>query len=386
MTQIRRFGLTVLILALSVSAATADELSELKQTFVSGTDAKDRLAAGMDLALKNPDAFAKAVDEVLKAKLPADAELFARIAVKLKVRHLRLLLVWAASQYGPEASLAAFLDRIDNDYPMESVRAIEGLGFLRNHGALSRLMDLLRSPNELIAVQAARAIGRVGSKGDAGLVLDAAIAVDNGHARVHLVWALQDLTGGKGTAQKMLAKYMGKQGTQGFRAKEAMAILEDGIAPPEDYKVKLETIRTFFGKKDSPKLPPIDGPKDETEKVKKALAELAKKSPAWYHLVCATLSQIKVSGAPDILDHKAGILHLRFLDVSKWDRSELFEYYIVRYATILFLGKMGDPLDKHRGWEEGMMEGWWYAMDHTQIALDEDLLKFIQEALKNAPW
>jgi hypothetical protein len=381
----RSLCLAVLFVTFAAATAAADDVSELKQSFVTGTDAKVRQAAGTDLALKNPDAFAAAVDEILKAKLPADAELFARIAVKLKVRHLRLLLAWAASQSGPEASLAAFLDRIDNDYPMESLRAIEALGFLRNHGAFQRLMDLLRSPNELIAVQAARALGRVGARGDASALADAAIAVDNGHARVHLVWALQDLAGGKAAAQKMVMKYS-KPGTQGFRAKEAIAILEDAIAGPEDYKVKLETIRTFFGKKGSPKLPPIDGPKEEVEKVKKALAELAKKSPGWYHLVCNGVGQIKVSGAPEILDHKAGILNLRFLDVSKWDRSELFEYYIVRYSTIMFLGKMGDPCDKHRGWEEGMLDGWQYAMDHTQIALDEDPIAFLKEALKNAPW
>jgi hypothetical protein len=58
----------------------------------------------------------------------------------------------------------------------------------------------------------------------------------------------------------------------------------------------------------------------------------------------------------------------------------------VRFATIMFLGRMGDPTENHRGCEEGIAEGWRYAMAHTKIAVDEDLSAYLKDTLAKKPW
>ncbi len=378
--------LSAALLLAAARSSPAEEADALAKVFVTSSDGKEREKAGLELAQKDPDAFALALDEIVKLKKAGDEVLVARVGVKLKVHHLRLLCVFAASQFGPEVSLAAFVDRIDNDYPMESARATEALGFLDNHAAMPRLKDLLRNQNELIGIQAARAVARVASKADAGDLAAATMDVDNSHVRLHLVWAVQDVMGGKGPAGKAYLRFAGKQGTPGMRAKEAMAILEDQVANPEEYKIKLDAIRTFFTRKGGVKPPSVEGPKEDMDRIKTVLESMKKKAPAWHHFVCSSVDYLKVAGSQDIFDFRKNEVTLRFIDTAKWDRDELWEYYLVRYAGIMFLARMGDPCEKHRGWEEGMMDAWWYAMDHTQIALDENLATFIREALKAAPW
>lgn len=387
MNAIRPSFAALLVLALLAMPARGDELEDLRKTFLEGEDSGDRVSAGIKLALAAPDAFATAVEEAVERLKEGDERILATVAVKLKVRHLRLLLAWAADQW-KDLAVPAFLARVDNDYPLETMRAIEAIGFVGagDGAAMTRLYELLRNPDELIAVEAARAIARVGTKRDAAEVAKNTVEVDNSHVRVHLAWAVQDLVGGRSGALKMFARYAGRNDTIGYRGKEAMAIIDDDLAPPEKYKVKLETIRSFFNPRGGTKPPPVDAPKEEKERIEKALQEIYRKSPAWYHMICSSVKRIKVTGEPEFFDFPNSVLNLKFAELIKWDRSELIEYYLVRYACILFLARMGDPQTGHRGWEEGFIEDWLYAMEHTMIALDEDLRAYVKERLKASPW
>lgn len=384
----RRVAL-VLFLALFLTAAAAPakaaDAEEWRKTFVAVGTPADRAKAGIQLALEDPDLFATAVQEIVSEGREGDAAVLADVAVKIKVRHIRLLLTWAVSRF-KEGAAKAFLDKIDNDRPTESVFAIEAVGFLKDHAAYPRVLELLRNQNELIAVQAARAAARIGKGADARDLSQAAVEIDNSHVRLHLVWATQDVAGSKGAAANLFKRFAGDRGTMGFRAKEALAVLEDEMAPVEKYKVKLDEVTKLFNVRGGVKAPPIKGTDEYVAQITSGLAEMKKKSPAWHHMVCTSIQKIEVSGALWRFEFKSGAVNIRPADLIKWDRDELTEYYLIRYAAILLLAKMGDPTEGHRGWEEGFMEGWQYAMEHTKIAVEEDPVEFLKGRIAARPW
>jgi len=361
------------------------EIEDLQKIFTAPGDLKARVDAGLGLAKRDPEALARSVDVIMKAGQEGDAQLLATVAVRTKVRHIRLLLAYGASKFKGQAGLA-FLDKIDNDYPQETIRALECLGFLRDHSAYERIVGLLRNKNEMIAVQAARALARIGLAKDASALAQTALEVDNSHVRLHLTWAVQDMMRSKKKAQGAFGRYMGKRGTIGFRAKEAVAMLEDELTPVEPYKIKLQEVRKFFTPRGGVKVPPIKAPDEQKKLLLEGFEGLKRSSPAWYHFVCTSIKTIEVSGSLWLFEFKRGAINIRFADLIKWSRPELVEYYLVRYAGIMFLGRMGDPTEGHRGWEEGMLDAWIYAMDHTKIALEEDPAEFIKGRIQARPW
>jgi len=378
-------ALAVSLILLFAAPTHAVEIEELQKIFIGPGDMKARVDAGLQLARRDPDALAKAMDKVVKEGVEGDAGLLATVAVRTKQRHIRLLLTYGASKFKGQAG-KAFLDKVDNDYPQETIRALESLGFLRDHAAYDRVAGLLRNKNELIAIQAARALARIGLSKDVPSLVKLALEVDNGHVRLHLTWAVQDMMRSKKKAGSAFGKYMGKRGTIGFRAKEAVAMIDDELTPVEKYKVKLDEARKFFNPRGGVKPPPIKAPDEQKKLLLAGFEGLKKNSPAWYHYVCTSIKMIEVSGSLDLFEFKRGLVKLRFADLIKWDRPELVEYYLVRYAGIMYLARMGDPTEGHRGWEEGMMDGWTYAMDFTKIAVEEDPVKFLKGRIRARPW
>lgn len=361
----------------------------LAKTLVSGTDADERVAAGIKLAGTDPNAYAAALDDLVKEKREGDVKILASIGVKLKPATTRLYTVWAASRLDGAADAFAF--KIDNDHPYESMRAIDALGYLGDPSVVDKLMFQLRSQKELIGVQAARALCRVATKKQAKDLVDAALDIDNEHVRQHICWTLKDVLKSSKAAGGMFARYQGDRGTVGFRAKEALSFLQDDETRPENYKEKLDTVKDFFGKRSGVKAPPVSGPEEYRVPVEKALADLEKEAPDWFHLVATAVKEITITGSEDLFDVNRQVINLRLRDLVNWKeedgtfRTQLASYYLIRYATIIFLSKMGDPSEGHRGWEEGLTAGWWYAMDYTKIAVDEELYEFLKGIINARP-
>lgn len=376
--------LTVAVLL--CGTVTAGEIENLQKKFSAEGDLKARVKAGVDLAMKDPEVYAAALEEIVKANRPDDLAVLAKTSVQLKPRHLRLLTVNAASKWGDPA-IGAFLARIDNDYPKESVRATAALGWLKATSAWERLVELLRNEDEMIAVQAARALARIGTRKQAAALAEASLNVDNRHVRLHVIWAVQDMVGNRKTAIATFGRYRSRKGTIGLRAKEAQDMIVDEMTPAEKYKTGLETVETFFGKRGGPKRFKMKASKEHRDRINKALDAMKEKAPAWYHLLCTSIDVLEVSSAEWKIDAKRGAVNIRYSEIAKWPADLRYEdYYLVRYATILFLAKMGDPSEMHRGWEEGMIDAWYYAWDHTNIAVEEKLVEFVQKFLQNPPW
>lgn len=373
-----------LVLSLLLLCGTAVAETDLTKRLVEGTDEKDRTGAAIELGVKDPDALALAIDKVLENPKPEDAEVFATAAVRTQVRHIRLLLVWAASNY--ENAVPLFLDKIDNDHPYESMRACEALGHLRATQTFDRLLGLCRGENELVGVAAARAIGRLGNSKAAKQIVQTVLDSDSGHVRINLTWSLQDILQSKRKAKAMFGRYVRKKGTIGFRAEETVALLEDEVAPPEKYKIKLEEIHSLFFPRGGVKSPRIDASKEHRDRIVKVLADMKVKAPNWHHLIALSLHKIVVSGQQWRMEFPQRAVNLKYADMVKWDRDELIEYYLIRYSSIVFSSLIGDPCEGRRGWREGMMDAWWYAMDHTMVAVDEDPVEFIKDAIAKRPW
>lgn len=366
----------------------AGELGAAAKTLSTATDAEERVRAGILLATKDPDLLFETIEVLAKKKNEADAPVFAAIAVQAKTPHVRLLLAHTAARVGDAA--AAFSGRIDADHVPQSMRAIEALGYLRAAPALDRLKQLLRSSNETLAIQSARALSRVATKKDVKDLFDTALDVDSSHVRQHIGWTLRDIVGRQ--AEAMFEARVGAGGTAGFRAKEALAFLQDDETKGIDPKVKLDEIRNLFGRKT--RLPPIGGQEEYRAEVQAAIEALKDSAPEWYHFVCRAVSEITLSGNEAIFEFKKNSLNLRLRDLVGWKdkygklQKDLVQFYVIRFAGILFYQRMGDSGEGHRGWEEGIALGWRYAIDHTTLAVDESLEAYLKDILnrKPPPW
>jgi len=381
-----------LLLAVGVLAPSParaqDKEEDWAQKLVESEDREARIEAGIKLGARDPDALAEALDKVIKAKREGDVGVLATIAVKTKVIHVRYLLVWAASRL--DGTAAAFREKIDNDHPWESLRAIEALGLLKDKDSADVLITQLRNENEMVALEAARSLGRIGDKKLANPLIEATLQNDNRLVRTQAAWAVQDVLGSRKGAISAFARFSRKKGTEGFRAKEAVGILGDELANPQSYKVKLDVVRKLFAKRGGAKTPRVEGPTENQETFNKVLELMKKDTPDYWHLVTVACSEITVTGNEQMFDFDTGKLNFRFRDLSAWEgREELYAYYLVRYATIMFTaGKMGEAREGQRGWEKGIMEAYWYAMDYTKLALDEDPAAFYKSVInmRPAPW
>ena len=377
----------------TAGSAHAKPVEDLKEILLK-KDASDRVRvkAGVELGTKDPVVFASVLGTLRTEKREGDEKVLTKIAVMTQARQTRLLAVWAASVFG-DLAVESFIDKIDNDHPKETIFACEALGFMKAGAAYDRLAELLRNQNDMIALAATRALSRCAPKAKAKDLAGLSLNVDSSIVRVHLVWAVQDIAGKKKTAMTAFSAYKSKKGSVGFRASEAVNILKDEMSPVQKYEEKLDTVKTVCVPKKGVKLPAIRGKADYTAPVKEALELMAKKAPDYYHLICVSIKVIEIKGEQWILKPKPKAVNLRLLDLVKWKdkktgkiRRDLIEYYLVRYATILFLKEMGDPWEGQRGWEEGMIEGWRYAWAHTQIAVSEDLTTFLKAAIRKKPW
>jgi len=378
----------VLVVAVVSPARAEDKSADWAEKLISGEDEDTRIDAGVKLGWKDPDALALALDKVIKGKREGDAVVLATIAVRTRVIHVRYLLAWAASRF--EGAGAAFREKIDNDHPMETMRAIECLGLLKDRESAETILIQLRNDDELVALQAARSLGRMPDKKLANRLVEQALSIDNKQVRIHIAWAVQDILKSQKGAMGAFAKYRKRKGTAGFRAKEGYGVLEDELAKPEAYKVKLAVIRKLFAKRGGTKTPPVDGSSESKERFEKVLEQMKKETPDYWHLASTALSGITISGNEKMFDFVAKKMNFRFRDLSGWgERDELYAYYLVRYATIVFLGgSMGEAQEGQRGWEKGIMEGYWYAMEYTKIAVDEDPVKFFASVvnMRPPPW
>jgi hypothetical protein len=380
--------LTVLLLPTASSLAEdppqETTAERLKRTLVSEGDPDYRMRAALDLGMNYPDLLVAAVDEVISDKREGDAAVLAAASVKMKLRHLRLLLVWAVSELDGEAEL--FLDKIDADHPHETVRAIGALGFLGDDSAVDRLLEIIREPDEQPALQAARALARLGRKSDAKEMVDAALHVESAHVRLHLAWAVQDVLGSSDRAASAFARFARKPGAIGRRAKIMADLLKHDPIPVEKYKVKLAAVRQLFDHEGGAEPPEIRGLTSHTERLQAVFEEMKKRVPGYYHLLCTAVERIEVVREAELFNFRRQIISLNASRVERWDRNELFEYYLIQYATIMFLAQMGDPCEGHRGWEEGLMDGWRFALDDGRLGLPKDPNEFMRGVLEDPPW
>ena len=248
------------------------------------------------------------------------------------------------------------------------------------------LLDLVRGEDQQIALQAARALARTGRTKDGSAIVEAVLGVDTEHVRLHLVWALQDMVKSEDKAKALLAKYARKKGTIGYRARDAIDALDDRLAPVEKYQVKFATIRKRFTPSGGRKPPTLSGLSSATTRVQGILDDMKQSRPGYYHLFCAAVEKIQISRNSWVLNFKKRTVNLRAARIAKWDRDPLFVYYFIQYGTIMFLQQMGDPSEGHRGWEEGVMAGWQYAMDSGKVGVDRNPDTFMKGVIDDPPW
>lgn len=390
MSARRMLALTLATLLLAGALARAEDppvdlvAEKYAKTFLESEDEEQRIEAGLDLCRRNPDRMAAALDTLIKDRRKGDVELLATIAVRTRARHTRLLLVWAVSELKGTHEL--FLDRIDYDYMVESMAAIEAIGFLGDPDPIPKLMEYTRGDDELLAVAAARALCRLCKKKHLNAFVKNLLEVDTMHVRLHLVWGVNDIVGKADKAAKVFDRYARGKGTISIRAKDSIDVLKYDPPPALAYKVKLETVRKYFGPKARTKRPKIAGSAEETKKLVAALDTMEKVLPADYHLLCTAVTEIRIAKADRIINPARRIVSLRPSMVAKWDRESLYHYYLVQYSTILFLGMMGEANEGHRGWEEGVMTGWRWAMDTGKLTVEKDPTKFLEQTLQNPPW
>ena len=104
-------------------------------------------------------------------------------------------------------------------------------------------------------------------------------------------------------------------------------------------------------------------------------------------MFCTAVQRIEVKKDAELFDFRRRTIALEASRVKRWaERDGLIEYYLVQYGTIMFLSVMGEPCKGHRGWEEGVMDGWRFALDDGRFGVSKDPDEFMRGVLADPPW
>jgi hypothetical protein len=325
---------------------------------LAGADAKARIALAQELKKKDAAALAKALSALgaSKTKEP-DRDFLAQYALQENERGLRLVALEAASRLDRKATADWFRARADGKEEFPTVISLESLGYVGTKDDVAPVLELIKSPNELIAVAAANAAARLGASKDLAAIAENGLAHASDHVTDHTAWAVQDILKKPKLAIGWYEKYTKKSDPRSVRASATIAMLEDNLAEPHDFgdalKLAKETLLA------APAAIEIKTANDEYRKNALAALDWLKKSlPGGELLVRAAAKRIDIPGkVPD-----------GFVDVSEdviqvpltWaiQPPHKLAYHIFQMGTVLWQKRVGEPFKSHRGWEPAIFDAY----------------------------
>jgi hypothetical protein len=353
---VKRTGRALAVLfvaaALANRASAADAPSPL-----AGADAKARLALAADLKKKDPAGLAKALLALGTSKTKdADRDFLEQYVMAERDRLPRMCALDALAHLDRKAAAEWFKGKADGKEELPTVVALESLGYLGGKDDAATAVELIKSPNELVAVAAANAASRLGSSKDLDAIAENGLSHASDHVSDHAAWTVQDILKKPKPAIEFFEKYAGKKGdAKAVRAGSTVAMLQDKLAEPHVWGDSLAPVADLVAK--APPAIDIKSTNEDYKKnVQKGLDWLKQNMPAAELLVRAAAKRIDVPGKVpgDWVDVNEEVVDVP-LDHGDWNPQRM-AYHLFWMATVLWEKRTGEPCKAHRGWEPALFD------------------------------
>jgi hypothetical protein len=348
----RALAVVVLAALLASRAAAADAPSPL-----AGADAKARLAIAQEMEKKDPAGLAKALLALGGSKAKdADRDFLEQYAMGQRNRLLRMCALDALAHLDRKAAAEWFRTRADGKEELPTVMAIESLGYLGTKDDVATAIELIKSPNELIAVAATNTAARLAASKDLDAIAENGLSHTSDHVTDHAAWTVQDILKKPKLAVAYFEKFgFKKTDPKAVRASSTVAMLQDKLAEPHDWGDSLAPVADLV-QKAPPALDIKTATEDYKRNAQKALDWLKQNMPAAELLVRASAKRIDIPGKVpgDFVDVNEDVICIP-LDRGDWNPQRL-AFHIFWMGTILWQKRTGEPFKAHRGWEPALFD------------------------------
>jgi hypothetical protein len=385
---------TVAILAfLAVPAASpAARAGDPAANPIRGSDLKTSLETAEALEKKDLPALVAALVGLAPARKESaaqDLDLAVEYAARETDRPLRFLALEAARTIDRKGAAERFRKKLGEKDVVRVALAVEALGHVGSADDVPALMELLKSPSEMVACAAATALARVASSKHVDEILDAGLVHPSAHVTDHCAWAVQDLVKKPKVVLEKCSRIAGKKSDpRAIRAEATAAMLEDDLSEPHKWGDTLAPARAALLA--APASVTIKGTSaDGVKSVQAALDWIKANLPAQDLVVRASVKQINVPGTREVagIDPVADAIDVPLTDAALEPRK--IAYLLQRSAIVLFQKKIGEPWKGHRGWEPAIFDTYDLCVvaklyDAGPAGLNRE--RFVQQILGNRPW
>lgn len=356
---------------------------------LAGKDAATRIAIAQELKKKDVLELAKALSALGASKVKdADRDFLVQYVLQERDRALRLLAIEALSRLDRKGAADWFKARIDVKEELPTVISVESLGYLGTKDDVAPVLELIKSPNELIAVAATNTAARLGTSKDVDVIADYGLAHASDHVTDHAAWAVQDIKKKQKLAVDVFAKVASKKSDpRSVRASATVAMLEDNLAEPHEWSDSLKAAKdAVFA---APAAVEIETKNAEYKtNALAALDWLKKNMPGAELLVRSAAKRIDMPGKqPDgFVDLSEDVIQVP-ATFSILPPHKL-AFHFLEMGTVLWQKRVGEPAKAHRGWEPALFD----AFDLCVIARLYDAGRglsrsnFMKDQVAKHPW
>jgi hypothetical protein len=348
-----------------------------------------RLKAAEKLTLKGDlDAIYRAVLVTAKRGDDADVDVLASLVLREENPLLRLLYGRCLEKIGTEKSVPGLTAKLQGAKPMEQVRVLEVLGFMRDASAIETFFLYAAVKDRQVATEAFRGLARILPKKEVKRLVAAVIDAQTGGATYRGAWAVADvMRSGKSAAGLFRKASRGKTP----EAERAKRILSDLTAENVDAafrypKTHLVGIETFFTAS-RPELV-VDGDLLAKQNMQKGLDHLKEKAPDYYQFVIRVFRKVD-NKRPAHVASPVGWTSRTFSfqrgEAKSWN-PELLSYMMVRGASRMLLRDVGDVHTGRRGLSRATVNAYWYCRKHTLVETGRTMGEFIDKLIRQKLW
>lgn len=390
----RQHGTWLLPLALLLATAPAAAGDDEATPVIEGVDTQARIANAADMEFEDALGLAKALiaigDQKLKGDpLATELEFLVEYAVREECRLLRTLAIDSAVRLDKKLVFAGdlFAKHADGEHVLRTVNALEGVARTGTKAHTPMLLELTKSPSELIAIRACDAIANINDKKALDGLIEVALSHPSAHVADHATWAAQDIGKKQKAIIGRLRKGVNKDDEREIRMESIVAMLADESVEPHAYPKDLAKLRKRVLA--APAEVEIKAAGSTQRKgVQEALDWMKKELPGGYLTVQVGAARVDCPGSEqdghiDLDDYIVQVPRAYSLQ-----KPTTLSYHILRIATVLLQKRMEGPYKSHRGWEYGILE----TFELCRVGRMHDVSKgssrdrFLNKILDKRPW
>jgi hypothetical protein len=358
---------------------------------LAGADAKSRIALAQELKKKDVAALAKALSELGASKTKdVDREFLEQYALSDRDRATRLVALEALARLDRKGASDWFKAHADGKDMLATVVSLEALGYLGTKDDAASAIELIKNPDEIIAVAAASAAARLATAKDVEAIAEIGLAHASDHVTDHAAWAVQDVVKKLKAAVEVFEKFAGKKSDpKAIRAASTVASLQDKRADPQVWGDSLKAAAELVAK--APATIEIKCQNaDWKANAVAALDWLKKNMPAAELMLRAAAKHIDIPGVkhPDDwvdIDNDAILIPA---DRAAWKPNAL-ALHLFWTATVVWEHRVGEPCKGHRGWDVPIFDSYDLCViarlyDAGQGGLPRST--FVKDQIQKHPW